>query len=234
MRRGNRAAVRHASSAVSIFLLTGIIVLLAALSHKMGGMAPSPAPARVSMVDEGGLAVLQEPAAGGELEARFQQAVAMLHAKRYEFAVTALHRVIELAPRMPEAYVNMGYAMVGLKRYAAARDFFNAATELRPYQGNAYWGLAVALEGLGDLPGALGAMRTYVHLSAQDAAAADYVRRARSAIWEWETALQRGPRPPEEVEWVAQRGRQWDERNNPDMDAPAPVDLNLDVASTPK
>ena len=40
-----------------------------------------------------------QPAAT-ELEARFQQAVVMLHAGEYEHAVTALHRVLELSPRM--------------------------------------------------------------------------------------------------------------------------------------
>jgi len=121
-----------------------------------------------------------------EVDARFQQAVIMLHARRYAHAATALHRVLELAPEMPEAHVNLGFAMLGLGRYAEARDFFNGAMALRPRQTNAYWGLAVALEALGDLEGALGAMRSFVHLSPPDAA---FVRKAQAAIWEWETRL---------------------------------------------
>ncbi len=123
-----------------------------------------------------------------EIDARFKQAVAMLHAKQYEHAATALHRVLELAPGMPEAHVNMGFALIGLKRYAAARDFFETAIDLRPAQINAYYGLAVALEGLNDLEGALGAMRSYVHRSRPDD---PYLRKARAALWEWESALGR-------------------------------------------
>lgn len=125
-----------------------------------------------------------------EIDARFKQAVAMLHAKQYEHAITALHRVLELAPDMPEAHVNMGFAMIGLKRYAAARDFFEDAINLRPAQVNAYYGLAEALEGLNDLEGALGAMRSYIHRSRPND---PYVRKARAALWEWEKALGRKP-----------------------------------------
>jgi tetratricopeptide (TPR) repeat protein len=129
-------------------------------------------------------------ARAAEVQARFAQATAMLHAKHYEHAMAALHRVLELAPRMPEAHVNMGYALLGLGRYQPAQDFFVSALALRPGQTNAYFGLAVAKEGLSDLPGALGAMRTFVHLSPNDDA---YLRRARAAIWEWEQARTRDP-----------------------------------------
>lgn len=121
-----------------------------------------------------------------EIEQRFQQGVVMLHARKYEYAVTAFHRVLELAPQMPEAHVNMGFALLGLERHAAGRDFFRSAIELRPRQLNAYYGLAVALEALGDRAGALGAMRTYVHLSQPED---PYLRKAQAALWEWESAL---------------------------------------------
>jgi len=123
-----------------------------------------------------------------EVDQRFLQGVAMLHARQYEHAVTAFHRVLELAPQMPEAHVNMGFALIGLERHAAARDFFESALALRDDQLNAYYGLAEALEGLGDLPGAVGAMRTYIHLAAQDD---PYRRKAEAALWEWEDQLQR-------------------------------------------
>jgi hypothetical protein len=125
-----------------------------------------------------------------ELRARFEQSVTMLHAKKYEYAIAALHRVLALAPKLPEGHVNMGYALLGLERYDAARDFFLTAIELNPMQANAYYGLAVALEKMKDLPGAIGAMRTYLHLAdPQD----PYVRKAQSAMWEWEAALGRKP-----------------------------------------
>lgn len=118
-----------------------------------------------------------------ELAARFQQGVVMLHAKRYEHALTAFHRVLELAPRLPEAHVNMGYALLGLERYQAAHDFFLSAIEIRPNLANTYYGLALSLEAMGDLPGARGAMRSYIHLTEEND---PYIRKARAALWEWE------------------------------------------------
>lgn len=161
-----------------------------------------------------------------EIDSRFQQAVAMLHAKQYEHAATALHRVLRLAPRMPEAHVNMGFALLGLQRYGAARDFFQSAADLKPYQANAYWGLAVALEQLHDLEGALGAMRTYIHLAKPDD---PYVRKARSALWEWESTLKRGPLPVEEQQFLDKGARQWVERNTADVDRPGNAPRVIDL-----
>ena len=124
--------------------------------------------------------------AKAEIKQRFQQGVDMLNNKQYEPALTAFHRVLELAPDMPEAHVNAGFALIGLGRFAAARNFFESALALRKDQVNAYYGLAEALEGLNDLPGALGAMRTYLHLApANDA----YRRKAEAAVWEWEAKV---------------------------------------------
>lgn len=117
---------------------------------------------------------------------RFNEAVVMLHAKQYEHAVTALHRVLVLAPQMPEAHVNMGFAMLGLKRIKEARDFFDGATALRPEQANAYYGLALAHEAAGDLASATGAMRSYLHLARNERS--EHLARARAALWEWEQA----------------------------------------------
>jgi len=110
----------------------------------------------------------------------------MLHAKQYGFAATAWHRVLELAPKLPEGHVNMGFTMLGLERYDVARDFFATAIELRPMQANAYYGMAEAMDALNDRHGALGAMRTYLHLAAPND---PFVRKAQSAVWEWEEAL---------------------------------------------
>ena len=205
----------------SLALLLGIVALLVAMSY-------SPELASLQVKNQStNLDPTQHPKAHAtaarekEIAQRFQEAVMMLHAKQYDYAITALHRVIELSPRMPEAYVNMGFALLGLKKYKAASDFFNGAIDIRPYQANAYWGLAVSLEGMKDLEGALGAMRTYIHLAPSDPNSQDYVRRARSAIWEWETRLKRGPLPPEEAKFLNDRGKQWAERNSPEHDAPA-------------
>ena len=122
-----------------------------------------------------------------EIATRFDQAILMLHAEQYDYAVAALHRVLELAPTLPEAHVNMGFALMGQGHARAAHDFFQSALKLRPNQANAYWGLAVSLEALCDTKGAIGAMRTYLHLAEPDAR---FVTRARSALWEWETSSQ--------------------------------------------
>lgn len=123
-----------------------------------------------------------------ELDLRFQQAVTMLHAKQYEYAVAALDKVLKIRPNMPEAHVNMGYAMLGMKQYKDAFAHFDQATVLRPMQANAYYGMAEALYELGDIEGAMGAMRSYVHLApAND----PYVNRANAALWEWEETLKK-------------------------------------------
>lgn len=128
-----------------------------------------------------------------EIDERFQQGVVMLHARQYEHALTAFHRVMQLAPALPEAHINAGFALIGMKRYREAHDFFEGATALRVRQANAYYGLAIALEGMGELPGAIGAMQTYLHLTAADD---PFRRKAEAALWEWREALRERPAKP--------------------------------------
>ena len=120
------------------------------------------------------------------LDQHFSRGTALLAARQYEAAASAWHSVLLLAPRMPQAQVNMGFALLGLNRFAAARGCFETAIDLKNSQLNAYFGLALALEGLGDLPGALGAMRTYIHLSSTEDR---HLIRARSDVQRWETTL---------------------------------------------
>ena len=121
-----------------------------------------------------------------EIEQRFNQGVVMLHAKRYDDAITAFHRVLLLDPDMPEANVNMGFALLGLNRYSAARDFFESAIAVRTDQINAYYGLALALTGMQDTALALGAMRTYRHLAPRDD---PYREKVEQLTKEWEEKL---------------------------------------------
>ncbi len=135
-----------------------------------------------------------------EVKRRFDEAVVMLHARQHEHALVALHRVLALAPTMPEAHVNMGYALLGLGRTKEARDFFDSAIALQPRQANAYYGLALAWEAVGDLAMATGAMRSYLHLAGDERP--QHLRRARAALWEWEqvragaASAPAGPRAP--------------------------------------
>jgi len=118
----------------------------------------------------------------------FSAAVGHMQQGRYQQALDMWHKALLLAPDLPEIKVNMGFSLYELGEYATARDAFINAMEQNAYQANAYYGLAIASEKLGDLEGALGAMRSYIHL----AAAGDddrFIRRARAALWEWETQL---------------------------------------------
>ena len=152
-------------------LITLLAVLFGGFLISSRGSDPQPATAAAAApVDES--------------QRRFNEAVVMLHAKQYEHAVTALHRVLTLSPQLPEAHVNMGFALLGLKRVKEARDFFDGATVLRPDQANAYYGLALAYEASGDLPMATGAMRSYLHLARTERP--EHLSRARAALWEWE------------------------------------------------
>jgi Tfp pilus assembly protein PilF len=81
------------------------------------------------------------------VDERFQQAIGLLHAKQYDYAITALDSVLDMAPGMPEAYVNMGYAFIGLEEFGPARGAFEKAIDLKVDQVNAYYGLAIAFEG---------------------------------------------------------------------------------------
>lgn len=162
---------------------TASICLLAAAAALMAGGGPmSAAPERVSRLEH------QRSMQKAELRQRFDQAVVMLHAREYEHALTALHRVMQLAPDMPEAHSNMGFALLGLRQADAARASFMAAIDLRPQQANAYYGLALAEEARNDYEAALGGMRAYLHLAP---AGDTHVARARAALWEWESRLGR-------------------------------------------
>ena len=131
-----------------------------------------------------------------EIDTRFRQGVAMLKAGENEHAAVAFHRVLELAPDLPDAHVNLGFALLGMGRHQAAQDFFMSALDLKPGQINAYYGLGLALEQLGDLPGAMGALRSYVHLADKLDPQPPQVRKARSALWEWETAQAKSRNQP--------------------------------------
>jgi tetratricopeptide (TPR) repeat protein len=101
-------------------------------------------------------------------------------------AAATFETASRLRPQVAEARINLGYAYLAAKNYARAEAAFGAALDLKPQQANGYYGWAQSLEALGDLAGALGAMRTYVHLSSEGD---PYRRRALAAIWEWQTAL---------------------------------------------
>jgi len=144
---------------------------------------------------------------------RFQQGVALLHAKRYEYAITALDSVLTISPDMPEAYVNMGFAFLGLEEFGPARGAFEKALEFKVDQVNAYYGLAIAFEGQKQFEAALGAMRTYIHLSPPTD---PHLAKARAALWEWEAQLGRVEgveSAPEGVKGDSIKAPSWDNKH---------------------
>lgn len=219
-----KAGIQHDFEALTVILSVAMVIAIASLMTSLSswqGQAAAPrvqgysipanlreTPSATTLSPEQGAqqafrGALNEPQSEAELrvQERFQQAVSLLHAKRYDYAITALDSVLAISPDMPEAYVNMGYAFLGLEEFGPARGAFEKALELKLDQVNAYYGLAIAFEGQGELEAALGAMRSYIHLSEPND---PFLPKARAALWEWEAQLGRieGVRVPEEGEVV--------------------------------
>lgn len=116
----------------------------------------------------------------------------LIRKKEYAGAVELLNGSRDTLKEFAETYVVLGQALEGQRDYAAARDFYNAAINHNPMLADAYWGYATASESLGDLPSALGAMRSYLHVEPTKDSYRLKVAQARSAIWEWESKLGRG------------------------------------------
>lgn len=133
---------------------------------------------------------------GSEATEVMKLAAADIKAKRYDDALRRLSLARPLIQQYPESYLMLGSALEGKKDYAAARDFYNAAIDRNPYLSEAYWGFATSSEQLGDLPSAIGGMRNFLHTQPSPDPNRLKVVQARSALWEWESQLGRGPWGP--------------------------------------
>ena len=133
-----------------------------------------------------------------EIDLRFQQGVLMLHLKQYEHAITALHRVLQLAPQLPEAHVNMGFAMLGAGKHKEAKDFFAGTLILRPDQINAHYGAALAMKALGEHEDASAEMHNYLMLAPPEdpyrAKAEEYLKLWQRELKDAEKAKDAAPR----------------------------------------
>lgn len=179
----------------SLLSVTGLIILIGLVFTLFPGPNTTPAPASQTRIDpmidpDGHMQQVQT----AEINERFQQAVMMLHAKRFDLAIAPLQRVLTLAPNMPEAHVNLGFALLELKHYEDARTSFQNAIELHEMQVNAYYGLALVMHEMKEVDAAVGTMRSYIHLAAADD---PYLNQARAKLAEWEKA--RGRRPGGEL-----------------------------------
>jgi len=130
-----------------------------------------------------------EPSNNKELDQIFTTAISHMQQGEYEQAVIQWHQILLINPAIPEVKVNMGFSLFELGRYETARNFFIDAMQQNAFQANAYYGLAITSEKMGDLEGALGAMKSYIHL-AQNEEDQPFIRKARSALWEWESQLE--------------------------------------------
>ncbi len=169
-------------------LAAGVVALGALLSQLPGRGVEAP------------LAPAQSAAEPG-FDDYFATGVHLLQVGLPREAADAFASASWLRPHVAEARVNLGYAYLASADYALAEAAFRVALDIKPGQTNGYYGWAQSLEALGDRPAALGAMRTYVHLTGESD---PYRRLALAAIWEWESAAQAGaaaaPAEPEPKE----------------------------------
>jgi tetratricopeptide (TPR) repeat protein len=117
-------------------------------------------------------------------------------AKRYDQALRKLDAARPAILAYPEAFVLVGRSLEGKKEYADAQAFYNAALDRDPTLAEAYWGMATTAEAMGDLEMALGGMRSFLKTVPDPDPFRLKVAQARSAIWEWESQLGRGPWGP--------------------------------------
>ena len=131
-----------------------------------------------------------------EGEKIMQAAKAHMRAKRYDDAIGTLHEARELLKPDLRAYLLMASALEAKKDYDTARDFYGAVLDRDPWQADAYWGVATTSEALGELDAAVGAMRNFLHVQPNADPQKLRIVQARSALWEWESKLGRGPWGP--------------------------------------
>lgn len=115
---------------------------------------------------------------------------------RYDEAIATVNRAGPLDPQHAPTYLTMGHALAGKRDFAQARRYYEAAINFDPGYADAYFAHAAASEQLGDLETALGGMRSFLHTVKNPDPYRLQVAQARSAIWEWEAQLGRGPWGP--------------------------------------
>ena len=120
----------------------------------------------------------------------------LIKKKQYDEAIKLLDQERSRLQEYADAYLLLGKALEGRRDYAVARDFYVAAINRDPFLSDAYWGVATSSEQLGELDSAIGAMRSYLHTERDADPQRLRIAQARSAIWEWESKLGRGPWGP--------------------------------------
>jgi thioredoxin-like negative regulator of GroEL len=148
-------------------------------------------------------------------------------------AAVAFDQARAINPHIAEAHVNLGFAYLAMERSREAATAFDRALTIDPRRINAYYGLGEALDAAGDRRGAMGAMRSFVHLTAKDD---PFRRKALSALWEWE-AVAKGEAPQQDdaspkAESKAVAAKDAVPRDPPEP-APLPAIAQMPEALTP-
>jgi len=167
VRRRRRSHLLAAAAILTVILAVGLILEIAPSSGPKVETAPREA-ASSSLTPF------------GEAFARGIEAMRLGDAHA---AALAFDRARAISPHIAEAHVNLGFAFLAMKRPGEAATAFDRSLTINPRQINAYYGLGEALEATGDRKGAIGAMRSFVHLTAEND---PFRRKALSALWEWE------------------------------------------------
>jgi tetratricopeptide (TPR) repeat protein len=79
----------------------------------------------------------------------FNQGNALAQSGRWEEAVAAFGRALQLVPDFPEAHTNLGNVLFSLHRLPEAVDHYRAAIRLKPDYADAHYNLGLALRALG-------------------------------------------------------------------------------------
>ena len=122
------------------FVATGLALFLVASAH--GKSVPKPPdrrPARVEVEQvTGGFDITQKVRVTGDVRDDFEKAVRALEAAHYEPAIAGLRRVIERAPTLTAAHVDLGIAYARSGDLEHAEAALLAALELNPRHPAAY------------------------------------------------------------------------------------------------
>lgn len=138
----------------------------------------------------------QPPATRDRANALLKDADSLIRTKQHEQAIRRLHEQHELLKDDPRAYYYLAKALLARGDAALARDFYQRSIDLNPQMADAYFGYAEAAEAQGDIESALGGMRAFIHVSKDADPYRLRIAQARSAIWEWEARIGRGPWGP--------------------------------------
>ena len=88
--------------------------------------------------------------------------------ERYDEAIVALHRGLDVAPMMPQLSIQLGYALLCCRNWGDAKLAFARALELSPDSPDALFGIAKAHLELGDKRAAADYFRRHLMISPAD------------------------------------------------------------------